>query len=77
MSRLRSRLSLALLVLLGLGGCVAYGPGYGRGYGHGGGYYYSGAPAYVAPSVRHGGGGWWGGNNHHRGHHHRRHHDDR
>ncbi|MGE0420041.1 MAG: hypothetical protein AB7O80_24820 [Acetobacteraceae bacterium] len=71
MSRTGSRVLLSLLVLVGLGGCVAYGPGHG--YRHAGGYYHSAAPTYVAPRVRHSDTRWWGGHEHRP--HHRRHHD--
>ncbi len=62
------RLLLPLMLLVGLGGCVAYSPEYGHGYG--GGYgrgHYAPTPVYVAPAVRYSNGGWRGG--HYRGHH--------
>lgn len=68
----RCRYLIPGALLLMLGGCVAYDPGYGYGYGAGGYYapppaYVAPRPVYVAPALRHhGGGGWWGRSNHHR-----------
>jgi hypothetical protein len=68
-----SRLAAALVLGLGLGGCVAYGPDYGGAY-YGGGYYgggyYGGSSVYVTPAPRYYHG--WRGGYHPPRHHYRR-----
>jgi hypothetical protein len=64
------RLAAALVLGLGLGGCVAYGPDYGPDYGYAGGGYYGGSSVYVTPAPRYYH-GWRGGYHHPRPHHRR------